>query len=155
MSSSQTELVELSDPSAESNDEDTLAQTPPKKKVKLAKRYCVFRSEWLKEEGMSWLSKVDDFSGNCTLCRQSFSVKYDGKFAVSSHAKSQKHKRNITLQKENTTLSAFFVKTSSKEEQLVILAELVSTYHGVIHHHSYASQDCGNKLLKNCVLTLQ
>ena len=53
MSSSQTELVELSDPSAESNDEDTLAQTPPKKKVKLAKRYCVFRSEWLKEEGMS------------------------------------------------------------------------------------------------------
>ena len=79
MSSSQTELVELSDPSAESNDEDTLAQTPPKKKVKLAKRYCVFRSEWLKEEGMSWLSKVDDFTGNCTLCRQSFSVKYDGK----------------------------------------------------------------------------
>ena len=148
MSSSQTELVELSDPSAESNDEDTLAQTPPKKKVKLAKRYCVFRSEWLKEEGMSWLSKVDDFTGNCTLCRQSFSVKYDGKFAVSSHAKSQKHKRNITLQKENTTLSAFFVKTNSNEEQLVILAELVSTYHGVIHHHSYASQDCGNKLLK-------
>ena len=65
MSSSQTELVELSDPSAESNNEDTLAQTPPKKKVKLAKRYCVFRSEWLKE-GMSWLSKVDDFTGNCT-----------------------------------------------------------------------------------------
>ena len=65
-----------------------------------------------------------------------------------SHAKSQKHKTNITLQKENTTLSALFVKTNSKEEQLVILAELVSTYHGVIHHHSYASQDCGNKLLK-------
>ena len=58
MSSSQTELFELSDPSAESNDEDTLAQTPPKNKVKLAERYCVFRSEWLKEEGMSWLSKV-------------------------------------------------------------------------------------------------
>ena len=41
----QTELVELSDPSAQSNDEDTLAQTPPKKKAKLAKRHCVFRSE--------------------------------------------------------------------------------------------------------------
>ena len=67
MSSSQTELVELSNPSAESNVEDTLAQTPPKKKVKLAKRYCVFHSEWLKEEGMSWLSKVDDFTVNCTL----------------------------------------------------------------------------------------
>ena len=30
----------------------------------------------------------------------------------------------------------------------MILGELVSTYHGVIHHHSYATQDCGNKLLK-------
>ena len=39
MSSSQTELVELSDPRAESNVEDTLAQTPPKKKVNLVKSY--------------------------------------------------------------------------------------------------------------------
>ena len=52
------------------------------------------------------------------------------------------------MQKQNKTLSAFLVKTNSKEEQhLVILAELVSTYHGVIHHHSFVSQDCGNKLL--------
>ena len=29
----------------------------------------------------------------------------------------------------------------------MILAELVSTYHGVAHHCSFASQDCGNKLL--------
>ena len=35
MSFSQTQLVELSDPSAESNVEDTLAQTPPKKKSNL------------------------------------------------------------------------------------------------------------------------
>ena len=42
MSSSQTKLVELSDPSAESNVEDILAQTPPKKKVKLAKQYMCF-----------------------------------------------------------------------------------------------------------------
>ena len=67
MSSSQTELVELSDFSPESNVKDTLAQTPPKKKAKLAKRYCVLQSEWLKEEGMSWLSKVDDFTANCML----------------------------------------------------------------------------------------
>ena len=51
------------------------------------------------------------------------------------------------MQKQNKTLSAFFVKTNSKEEHLVILAELVSTYHGVIYHHSFVIQDCGNKLL--------
>ena len=96
---------------------------------------------------MSWPSKVDDFTANCTLCRQSFSVKYGGKSEVSSHAKSTKHKRTIIVQKQNKTLFAFFVKTNSKEKHLVILAELVSTYHGVIHHHSFVSQDCGNKLL--------
>ena len=53
MPSSQTEFVEQSDCNSECNVDDTLAQTPPKKKVKSTKRYCVFRSEWLKEEGMS------------------------------------------------------------------------------------------------------
>ena len=147
MSSLQTEFVVRSDCSSECNVDDTSAQTPPKKKVKPTKQYCVFRSEWLKEEDMSWLPKVDYFTADCTLCRQSFSVKYDGKSAVSSHAKSATHKRIITVQKQSKTLSAFFVKTNSKENHLVILAELVSTYHGIIHHHSFASKDCGNKLL--------
>ena len=122
MPSSQNEFVEQSDSNLECNVDNTLAQTPLKKKVKAAKRYCVFRSEWFKEEGMSWLSKVDDFTPNYTLCRQSFSVKYDGKSAVSSHAKSTKHKKAIIVQKQNNTLSAFFVKTNSKKEHLVILA---------------------------------
>ena len=74
-------------------------------------------------------------------------TKQNVKSAVSSHAKSTKHKRTIIVQKQNKTLSTFFVKTNSKEEHLVILAELVSNYHGVIHYHSFVSQDCGNKLL--------
>ena len=147
MSSSQTEFVKQSDSNSECSVNDTLAQTLPKKKVKSTKQNCVFRSEWLKEEGMSWLSKIDDFTANCTLCQQSFSVKYDGKSTVSSHAKLTKHKRTITVQKQNKTLSDFFVKTNSEEEHFVILAELVSTYRGVIYHHSFVSQDCGNKLL--------
>ena len=67
MSSSQTKLVELSDPSAESNVEDILAQTPPNKKVKLAKQYMCFLFRMVKEGGLSWLSKVDDFTANCIL----------------------------------------------------------------------------------------
>ena len=55
----------------------------------------------------------------------------------------------IIVQKQYKILSAFFVKTNNKEEHRVILAELVSTYHEVIHHHSFVSQDCGNKLLAN------
>ena len=41
----------------------------------------------------------------------------------------------------------FFVKKNTAEENKVVLSELVATYHGVVHHHSCASQDCGNKLL--------
>jgi hypothetical protein len=35
----------------------------------------------------------------------------------------------------------------------VSCAELVLTYHGVKHHHSYLSQDCGNSLLSRSVFT--
>ena len=50
------------------------------------------------------------------------------------------------MQKQNKTLSDFFIKINGGEEHL-ILAKLVSTYHGIIYHHSFVSQDCGNKLL--------
>ena len=43
MASSQAEFVEQSDSNLKCNVDDTLALTPPKKKVKAAKRYCVFR----------------------------------------------------------------------------------------------------------------
>ena len=118
-------------------------ETPPKKK---AKRYCVFRPEW-KDDGLFWLTKVDDFTANCTVCRQSFSVKYEGKSAVTTHAKSSKHRNSVASQKQSKAISTFFVKKNTIEENQVVLSELVSTYHGVVHHHSYASQDCGNKLL--------
>ena len=108
MSSLQTEFVEQSDCSSECNVDDTFAQTRPKKKVKPTKRYCVFRSEWLKEEGMSWQSKVADFTANCTLCRQFFSVKYDGKSAVSSHAKSTKHKKDYYCAEAKQNFVCFF-----------------------------------------------
>jgi len=40
-----------------------------------------------------------------------------------------------------------FLKKNTAEENKVVLSELVATCHGVVHHHSYASQDCGNKFL--------
>lgn len=119
-------------------------ETPPKKK---AKRYCVFRPEWSSEHGWSWLDKIDDFTANCMICHQSFSVKYEGKSAVVTHAESTKHKNAVSSQKQSKAISTFFVKKNTTEENQIVLSELVATYHGVMHHHSYASQDCGNKLL--------
>ena len=39
-----------------------------------------------------------------------------------------------------------FSRPESVESYLVIATELTATYHGIKHHHSYNSQDCGNKL---------
>ena len=81
------------------------------------------------------------------ICRQSFSVKYEGKSAVTTHADSMKHKNAVKWQKQSKSISSFFVLKNTVEENIVVLSELVATYHGIVHHHSYASQDCGNKLL--------
>ncbi|XP_039356465.1 uncharacterized protein LOC120382989 isoform X2 [Mauremys reevesii] len=50
------------------------------------------------------------------------------------------------IQSLSSTIDKFFVNADTYEEQHTCMAELLLTYHGVKHHHSYHSQDCGNKL---------
>ena len=79
-------------------------ETTPKK---TSKCYCVFHPEWLTEDGLLWLGKIDESTANCTVCRQSFSVKYEGKYAVTTHAESTKHK-NTASQKQSKAISKKF-----------------------------------------------
>jgi len=44
---------------------------------------------------------------NCTVCRQSFSVKYEGKSAVTTRAESTKHKNVVASQKQCKAISFF------------------------------------------------
>ena len=123
-------------------DTGNVTVTPPKRK----KRYCVFNKDWLKEFA-PWLAKVDDATGNCIYCRQNFSVKYEGRKAIAVHANSAKHQSAVLTQKQSQMLSKFFPVKGSSEQDAVTAAELACTYQCVKHHHSYFSQDCGNKLL--------
>ena len=66
---------------------------------------------------------------------------------VTTHAESMKHKNAVLSKKQSKSISSFFVLKNTLEENIVVLSELVATYHRIVHHHSYASQDCGNKLL--------
>ena len=59
----------------------------------------------------------------------------------------QQNTKGLYCAEAKQNFVGFFRWTNSKEEHLVILVKLVSTYHRVIHHHSFVSQDCGNKLL--------
>ena len=108
-----------------------------------------FREEWLQDENYKeWLQKVDsdECMCKCRICSISFTVKYDGVKAVNKHLQSERHKTNIITQKQNQSLLKFLPKQFSAEDDKITAAELTLTYHGVKHHHSYNSQDCGNKL---------
>ena len=123
-----------------------MTENEPKKK----KYLCCFNDRWCKEEGFKiWLRKVDDVTAECSLCYHSFSVKYEGTRALVIYAESQKHKYVVEQQKRTPQLSSFLVKRDSSQENLIIAAKVGQLYHSVSHHLSYASLDCGNKLLPN------
>ena len=91
--------AELDSDSSDTAHESSVSgfETISKKK---SKRYCVFRQEWLTEDGLLWLGKIDKSIANYTVCRQSFSVKYEGKSAVTTQAESTKHKNAVASQKQ-------------------------------------------------------
>ena len=62
---------------------------------------------------------------------------------------------SLCRNKTKQNLSTFFVKTNGKEEHLVILAKLVLTYHGVVHHYTLPVKIVAINYLQNCVLILQ
>lgn len=122
---------------------------PESKKKKVGKKYLTkFQDNWLNRKEYNWLSKIDLYNTKRTLCSTNFTVKYDGKKAVKTRYTSKDHSE-VNLQKsKNQLLTNIFSSTSNpKPENLrVAAAELAQIYHGLNHHHSYLSMECGIKL---------
>ncbi|KAG6926940.1 hypothetical protein G0U57_010766 [Chelydra serpentina] len=119
-------------------------EEPDKKK---SRRLCSFKDEWLQlPEYRNWLTKASEDSGHCSICRVQFTVKFDSVKAIKHHAETKGHRIKVQGQVWSSTSNKVSVKTDNAEEQHICTAELLLTYHGVKHHHSYRSQDCGNKL---------
>uniref|UniRef100_A0A8C4Y930 HAT C-terminal dimerisation domain-containing protein n=2 Tax=Gopherus TaxID=38771 RepID=A0A8C4Y930_9SAUR len=115
--------------------------------VKKKKYYCCYNDNWCKDpDYKNWLRKVDEFTAECILCRQTFSIKYEGRRAVNIHAECTKHKEAVKNQKRTPQIAPFFTKKDAPQVNLVTAAEIGEIYHGVVHHLSYASQ-CGNNML--------
>ena len=109
-----------------------------------------FNNKWLDlPEFKDWLTKVDDQTGRCSLCGDSFKIGYLGRGAVTRHKNSGNHKKNESAKKTSQAIKTF-VKSASdlNKEKLVTIAEVCSIYHGIMHHNSYLSIDCGNKLYR-------
>jgi hypothetical protein len=106
----------------------------PKKK---RRRVCVFQVEWLNSPDFrTWIS-CDLKEPSSVVCQ---SIKMDGVMAVKNHADRAKHKHNIQAQTLLATLQKFFVNINTPEQDQITASELVMTFNGVKHQHSYLSQ---------------
>lgn len=123
--------------------------SPESKKKKTEKYFTKFQDNWLnRKEYKNWLSKIDTYTAKCTLCSTKFTVKYDGEKAVRKHCTSKEHGKANSQILTNQILTNIFPSTSNfKNENLKIAAAVVAQiYHGLSHHHSYLSIECGIKL---------
>jgi hypothetical protein len=104
-----------------SSDDEQLKQcdtTPPKKR----KRLCRFNPAWLKE--FSWCREVPSnrFEVECKLCRRIFSVGHGGKNDISSHNKSDFHKRNVASAKCSSIRSFYVASTPTGLDKQVSMS---------------------------------
>ena len=85
----------------------TQSESPARKKA--SNWSCSFEAEWLENaKYSSWLSKKDDLTDECIVCRQTFPVKYEGRGAVDSHGKSVKHAKAISSTKVKSNVLQLF-----------------------------------------------
>lgn len=121
--------------------------TPPKK----VRRVCHYNVDW--ESRFSWLNKCDEDNtkGFCKLCKNTFTVAYDGLKSLTQHAASKKHKDSESAAAMSQRMSSFFTPKGSAQSEKVSIAELTEVYHSIKHHISYAAQDCSLKVLKQII----
>ena len=100
----------------------------------MPKRKTSFNPEWAKEHGFVAKSRKDEFHFFCTLCRSDVDVSSKGKAAIDRHASTDKHRANNRSAAGASSLSSFFHKRSSPQDDKIAAAELTKVYHTVKHH---------------------
>lgn len=128
------------------NEETEFGEIPNKK----SRRFCVYNSEWEQEYPFIKPSPTDAYIARCNQCFSTITIKFSGVGAIKHHILKEKHIKSLKSSENSNAIqpkvSNFFYSKQSKEDQQISLAELVSTFHSVQHHHSYLSTECGNKL---------
>ncbi|GFS77277.1 uncharacterized protein TNCV_3758621 [Trichonephila clavipes] len=121
--------------------------TPTKK----ARRVCHYNVDW--ESRFVWLNKCDEDNtkGYCKLCKNSFTVAYDGLKAVTHHAEAKKRKECESAAAMSHRMKSFFTPKGSAQSEKVGIAELTEVYHSIKHHISYVAHDCYLKVLKQVI----
>ncbi|GFX72944.1 hypothetical protein TNCV_1752501 [Trichonephila clavipes] len=84
----------------------------------------------------------DNTKGYCKLCKNSFTVAYDGLKAVTHHAEAKKHKECESAAAVSHRLKPFFTPKGSAQSEKVGIAELTEAYHSIKHQYLCVAQDC-------------
>ncbi len=95
-----------------------------------------------------WLQKVSEYDVRCLLCNIQFTIKYEGVKGIKKHSETTNHLKNEKTINMNNALKKYMNNPKSNEDDKVYLAEICLTYHGIMHHHSYLSTECGIDLSK-------
>lgn len=122
----------------------------PKKKTKLSgyfPRQTRFNDEWVTDPiYKSWLKKVDEFNGRCSICYVNISVNNEGAAALKAHAITKRHLAETQKAVGCSLVSKFYTASHSGEELRATLVEMATVYHTISHQQSYSSGDCTVKL---------
>lgn len=104
-----------------SSSESDCESKPLKKKPRCM---CVFLDKWLKEDTYSsWLQKSNESEAYCPLCRVTFTIKYEGFLALKKHQNSEKHKKRLSIIKQNKIMNSFFSTKNSTEIENIARTE--------------------------------
>lgn len=115
--------------------------------TKKVKYYCTFQDNWVHDElYKNWIIKIDLHTVKCRTCNVQFVIKHDGEKALKTHLRSKKHQSWTRSQTSSQLITGLMPKKFSSEENWVTVIEVAQIYHGICHHHSYRSIDCGLKL---------
>ncbi|XP_072357676.1 uncharacterized protein [Scyliorhinus torazame] len=130
----------------------TVGGSPQREAAKRRRKYyCTYNDDWcaLHPEYRPWLRKVNESTAECLLCRQAFSIKYEGRRAVRGHADCTRHKEAVKNRGRppppppRPPAADSAAREAEAREDLATAAELAEIYRGVTHHLSYSSLDCG------------
>lgn len=137
---------------------------------------CVFSPKWV--SSYPWVMKAEDkYKAYCKSCKKTVDLGKMGEGALKSHEKSEKHKLNVRSLSQ-PVLDAFSVppppsdspsstqssacsssQTVTKPIQDcfakndVLKAEVLWTFHTIVNHNSYKSNESTSKLFKMMFLT--
>ncbi|CAG5082887.1 Protein of unknown function [Cotesia congregata] len=92
------------------------------------------------------MRKIDEKTVKCVYCSSQFTIKWNGETALTKHMNSTMHKKNTSERQKNCLITQFAPVKSTAIDNKKAQIEVASVYHGLQHHHSYLSTDCGIKL---------